>query len=98
MVSRIPGAKSFVELGGGPALVDDQLVDALRAREGRDGVIAVNHADVGSNVRVTRGPFRGLEAVLERRLPARERVVLLLSMLQRKTRVEVSGRCIAKAY
>jgi len=40
-------------------------------------------------VRVTDGPWRGLVAILDRRVSARERVLVLLDILQRQTRVEM---------
>jgi len=42
-----------------------------------------------SAVRITDGPWRGLAAILEHRVSARERVLVLLNILQRQTRVEM---------
>lgn len=98
LILRTPGVRSLVCFGDVPATLDDTHVDLLRSREGPDGLI--RHAsgiDVGSDVRVIDGPFRGLRAVLERRLPARDRVLVLLNVLRREAQVELPARCIARA-
>jgi hypothetical protein len=51
----------------------------------------------GAEVVVTEGPLRGLVAVVERRLTARQRVLLLLEILQRQTRVEMPERWVRQA-
>jgi transcription antitermination factor NusG len=51
----------------------------------------------GAEVLITDGPLRGLVAVVERRLTARQRVLLLLDILQRQTRVEMPERWVRQA-
>jgi len=96
-VSWTPGVRAFVSFAGGPASVDDSVIDYLRSREGADSLIrCCSGIEEHSEVRIVRGPFRGLTAVVEERLPARERVRVLMDLLQRSTSVELPERWIAR--
>ena len=43
------------------------------------------------------GPLRGMAAILERRLNGRQRVLVLLEILQREARVEMPERWVRQA-
>lgn len=93
-----PGVKAFVSFGGAPAEVDQGIIEFLCSRQGPDGLVrCASPIHEGSEIRIVAGPFRGLTAVVEQRLPARERVRVLLDLLQRPTRVELPERWIARA-
>ena len=91
------GALRLVAFGDTPALVASEVIAYLRARAGADGVIEVNAVVAGRPVTITSGPLRGLEAVIERRLTARQRVLVLLDLLHRPTRVELPERWLRLA-
>ena len=80
-----------------PARLDAAVVEFLRSREDGDGIISAEPLALGSEVVITDGPLRGFIAVVERRLDARQRVLLLLDILQRQTRVELPERWIRQA-
>jgi hypothetical protein len=88
-IARTPGVGGLLVFGGEPARLDDAVIDFLRSREGPDGIIDACPPPSGSVVRIAEGPWRGLVAILERRVSARERVLVLLDILQRQTRVEM---------
>lgn len=91
-----PGVRSFVTVGGVPAVVDGNIIEFLQGREGHDGLIRCSlRIREGSEVRIVRGPFRGLTAVVDRLLPARDRVQVLMDLLQRSTRVELPERWVS---
>src|SRR5262245_41999047 len=97
-VSWTPGVKALVSFGGGPASVDEAAIEILRGREGPDGLIHYDDRPrPNSAVRIVNGPFRGLTAVLEERLPARERVRVLMRVLHRETPVELPETWIRQA-
>lgn len=96
-VSRTAGVRGFVRFGGEPAELDESVVAFLRSREGPDGIVRSDPLPSGSEVVITAGPLRGLLAVLERRLSGRERVLVLLEILQRQTRVEMPERWVRLA-
>lgn len=97
-VSWTPGVRGFVRFGGFAAAVDDDAIEFLRSREGADGVIHCSApASGGDQVRIVHGPLRGLTAVVECRLPARERVRVLLQILRTDTPVELPERWVRQA-
>src|SRR5262249_31093475 len=96
-VNRTAGVRGFVTFGGEPAHLDESVVDFLRAQEGPDGVTRAVPPAPGREVLITDGPLRGLVAILEQRLTGRQRVLVLLEMLQRQTRVEMPERWVRLA-
>jgi Transcription termination factor nusG len=88
-VASCNGALRLVSFGDAPARVGSEVIAYLRGRAGSDGVIEVYPVVAGRPVTITSGPLRGLEAVVERRLTARQRVLVLLDLLHRPTRVEL---------
>jgi transcription antitermination factor NusG len=96
-VGWTPGVKAFVTFGGGPATIDERAIEFLREREGADGLIHCEPLPAMQEVRIINGPFRGLTAVVERCLPARERVRVLLQLLSRETAVELPARWVRQA-
>jgi transcription antitermination factor NusG len=88
-VSRVPGVHSFVAAGGEPARLQADAVAFLRSREGTDGTIRAEPPPPGRPVRIVKGPLRGLVAVVEHRLTARQRVSVLLDIIRPQTRVEL---------
>lgn len=96
-VGWTPGVKAFVTFGGLPAPLAPQVIDFLRSREGADGVIRCGSGITEPReVRIIRGPFQGLTAIVTQRLPARERVRVLMDILQRQTSVELPERWVAR--
>jgi transcription antitermination factor NusG len=97
-ISYTPGVHSIVCFSDAePAPVDASVLAFLRSREGPDGVIRTHGFEPGGRVRVVGGPLRGLDAVVERRLNARQRVRVLLEMLQRQTRVDLPEKWVRQA-
>jgi transcriptional antiterminator RfaH len=47
-------------------------------------------------VRISEGPFAGLEAIFEQKLKGSERVAVLLEILGRQTRIVLPSETIAK--
>ena len=88
------GVSRLVAFGDGPAHVGPEVVAYLRSRAGADGVIEVEPSVSGREVTVTDGPLRGLPAIVERRLTARQRVLVLMDLLQPRTRVELPERWV----
>jgi transcriptional antiterminator RfaH len=93
-VASCHGSRGLVNFGTGPAVLDEAVIAYLRARTSPDGVIDVDPAVEGKEVTIVEGPLRGLAAVVERRLPARDRILVLLELLQRPTRVELPDRWV----
>lgn len=95
----IPGAVGIVNFGGEPAPVSDHLVDSLQRH-----LESINTSESellesfqpGDVVAIHEGPFAGYEAIFDARLPGRDRVEVLLKILQdSQIRVELPVRQIS---
>ena len=93
-ICRTPGVHGFVTFGGLPAPIDEAAIAFFRSREDADGVIRTDSPAAGRAVQIVGGPLRGLVAVVEERLGARQRVRVLLDILQRQTAVEMPERWV----
>jgi hypothetical protein len=92
-----PGVHGFVRRAGDPVPLDEAVISFLRSREGPDGIIRCDPLPAHGEVRIVGGPFKGLAAIVERRLPARERVRVLLETLHRQTPVDLPERWVRRA-
>jgi transcriptional antiterminator RfaH len=97
VLARCAGVAHVVSFGGRPATVGGEVIAYLRSRAGRDGIIEIDAATPGRAVAIAAGPLRGLAAVVERRVTARHRVLVLMDLLQRQTRVELPERWLRLA-
>ena len=85
-----PGIKGFVSFGEIPAPIAPGVVNFLRDQTGTDGIIRSDRGfRAGERVRIKRGPFAGLIAIIEKPCPERGRIRVLMDFLRRGTSVEV---------
>lgn len=90
-VLQIPGVVRFVSFNGQPAALPDDEMDTLRF-----GLSQSLHAEphpfltVGRRMRITGGPFAGLEGILKRKKSGL-RVVVSLDLIQRSVAVDVDA-------
>jgi transcriptional antiterminator RfaH len=96
-VRHVTGVTGVVAFGGRYALVPDEVVERLRAEIGDEEIrVFTEPFREGDLAEIVDGPFRGLEAVIVRVLPARERVRVLLQFLGRETEAELGYPQLAK--
>lgn len=83
------GIRTIVRNGDEPSRLDGAIVEALKARE-KDGIItrSVSPREIGQTVRFARGPFEGIVAEIVE-LCDRDRLVVLMTLLNRPTKVTV---------
>ena len=86
-----PGVNHLVGCDGTPTPLDGTVVEFLRQKSTPDGILParVNLA-VGAGVRIVSGPFEGLVGIIENPPDARGRVKVLMQLLSRQVRVELS--------
>lgn len=85
------GVVKIVSFGEIPAHVAPEIISELRnAVQDRETIVIQPGIEVGEEVNVIAGPFRGLRAVVSRVMPARERVAVLLEVLGMEREVEIS--------
>lgn len=90
-----PGVHRLVGFGETPSSIDDGLIDFLRARAGDGGVVRMFPVfREGDRVRIKQGPLAGLVGIIEKPCGGRGRVRVLMELLRRQTRVEVSERLL----
>lgn len=90
----VPGAVGLVDFGGIPASVSDEQLQTIRHNVdlvNRSVDIQKAKIKPGHPVTIRSGPFAGFRAIFDSRLPGRDRVRVLLQMLQdRQVGVELS--------
>ncbi len=85
-----PGVKNFVAFGSTPSSVQSEVVVFLQQATGEDGIIkGMKSFRVGDRVRIRRGPFAGLVAIIEKPCPERGRIRVLMDFLRHRTAVEL---------
>jgi transcriptional antiterminator RfaH len=83
--------RGIVHFGDYVATLDPQTMAALQEKTGEEEIVTLDpEIKVGQSVRIAEGPFQGLEVVVTRLLPARERVKVLLDFLGRPVETEIS--------
>lgn len=96
----MPFASGLVSFDGSPAVVSEAVISSLRQRIGdildaQDELF--NSIKSGDKVLIQAGPLQGFEAIFDVRLPGKERVQLLLKLLNgRQVRLQVDANTIQK--
>jgi transcriptional antiterminator RfaH len=84
------GVSHVVSFGGFPARVAPEVIELLRSRIETDGCIRVGPTlNSGDHVRIKSGPFAAMLGVVERELPTKDRVMILLATLATEVRLEL---------
>lgn len=90
-VGHSPGIQGIVQFGDDLATVDSVFIASLQQTSGEEEIVTIDpEIKVGQEVRIATGPFQGLEALVTRLIPAKERIRVLLSFLGRPVETEVS--------
>lgn len=94
-VLQVPSVVQLVGFGGHPAALPNEEIEALRTGLGQS-LNAQPHPflKVGKRVRITNGPFAGLEGVLKRKKNSL-RVVVSVELIQRSIVVDVDVADVA---
>ena len=97
LVRYADGVINVVSFGGKPAIVEPTIITALKDYAPGD-VLTVQPAGLrpGDVVEIQTGPLRGLQGIFEREMSDRDRVVILLEVLMKSTRVQVSREQLEK--
>jgi transcriptional antiterminator RfaH len=97
-VQHVSGIAGMVHFGDNLAIVDLDAISALQDKAGQEEVVTIDpEIEVGHSVTIAEPPFLGLEAVVTRVLPARERVKVLLEFLGRPVETEISTKKVLPA-
>lgn len=90
------GVSSLVRVGMKPATIPDQLISAIRKRADADGFHRLGNdtLKMGDRVRLVSGPFADYEAIFSEKR-AENRAIILLNLIGKQNRIEVSAHNIA---
>jgi transcriptional antiterminator RfaH len=89
-MQHVSGVSKIVRFGEKIPSVAEAIIKELQLHFGADDTLVVeNHLVPGDEVTVTEGAFAGVDALVLKTLPARQRVQVLLEFLGRPTTVEV---------
>lgn len=89
-VQYAPGINGVVHFGTRWPTIPDGVIAELRALIGKEELCTIsNDIEPGETVELVGGAFHGLEAVVTRVLPSRQRVAVLMDFLGRQTTMEV---------
>ena len=91
LVRYANGVINVVSFGGKPTVVEPGIITAIKEYALGD-VVTVQATSLrqGDHVEIQTGPFRGLQGIFEREMSDSARVVVLLQVLAKGARVEVS--------
>lgn len=90
-----PGVRAVVSFNGKPAPIDEAVVAFLKQGANPEGILtARSNLRAGQAVRLNGGPFAGLAGVIQDPPDAKGRVKVLMQLLNRQVKVEVSARLI----
>ncbi len=90
-VEHSPGIRGILQFGDRLAVMEPQVIETMRQNAGEEEVVVIEpQITVGQRVEITAGPLQGVEALVTRLVPARERVRVLLEFLGRSIEAEIS--------
>lgn len=98
LIRWAPGVRRMLQEDGGPATVDDSVIDRVRFRLAERS-LTPNHPRLrkGQPVVIESGPLRMVDAIFERNLDASERVQVLVQLLGRQLMVELDAAIVQAA-
>jgi len=96
-LSLVRGVSGIVHFGEHWPTVPDAVVEELRATIGADQVHVIREElQPGEPVEISGGAFHGLQAVVTRVMPGRQRVAVLLDFLGRQTTAELPAEAVVR--
>jgi transcriptional antiterminator RfaH len=96
-IERAPGVHGIVRFGAHCPTVPDEVVESLRATVGPGQVHVIDEPlQPGEPVELAGGVFHGLQAVVARLMPGRDRVAVLLDLLGRQAIVELASAGVTR--
>jgi transcriptional antiterminator RfaH len=91
------GVHSVVSFGGEPGPVDDDVIELLRARMGKDGLVEIAEPlESGDTVQIKSGPLANFIGVLDGKINGEQRVSILLATVSYQARVLIEREVLQK--
>lgn len=98
-VQWTPGLLHVLRIADQPAIIEDEVIARLRERldTHSEHLKRFGRYKQGERVKLTQGPFKGLEAVFDTKLSGEGRARVLVEFLQRTTPYQVRTEWLTKA-
>lgn len=91
-IAACRGVSHILKFGGVPSVVPEAVVEELRLSVvGADTIEIPAEIEPGEEVKLLKGPFTGIQALVTQVLPAQTRVKVLLELLGMEREVEVDA-------
>lgn len=92
------GIARFVGWGDIPAPIADEIVEAIRSRTDEGGRVRIGlDVNPGEEVRIKAGPFKDFIGIFERKMPAQDRIRVLLTVVGSQLSVNVPKSLVERA-
>jgi len=97
LVKYSKGVGSIVSFGDKPALVDESLIEAMKARI-KDGFVHLDPPSFkkGEKVEIKEGPLEGVSGIFDSRVKDSDRVVILLNAIASQSRMVIQATSLRK--
>ncbi len=89
LVRNTPGVTGFVGFGNKPSPLDPKEIHSILQRMGMEEPRARMEYEIGTRVKVVRGPFQNFEGEVEEVNPERGKLKITISMFGRDTPIEL---------
>ena len=95
-VTYAHGVLRVVRFGVTPALVEEEIIEAIRERIHKGFAVLPTRSSLksGQIVRISKGPFYGFEAIFEQELNGAQRVALLMKTVAFQGRMVIDRDCV----
>ena len=94
-VKWLSGIKQILSSGNGPIAVTEEIINAIKQRMGKKGVIEhQKRFRPRQPVRIAHGPLKDFDGVFLRDMPGRDRVQILLRVLEFSHKIEIHSGCL----
>jgi len=91
------GVNDLVSFGDGPVEIDDEIIQLIQSRVGKDGLVKIG-ADLkpGDLVTVREGAMKDFTGIFEREMKDSDRVVVLLNTIGYQARLQIDRKLLYK--
>ena len=98
LVKYSKGVSSIVSFGDTPALVDESIIESIKARI-KDGLVFLAPPTFakGERVEIKEGPLEGISGIFDSRIKDSDRVIILLNTIASQSRAIVPANLLRKA-
>jgi transcriptional antiterminator RfaH len=91
------GVSKVIGFGDGPSPVEDEIIELIRSRVGKEGFVQFNEdLKRGDKVVIRDGPLANLEGIFERNVEDGDRVLMLLTAISYQGHVTVERELLKK--